>query len=64
MPKLKSHSGAKKRMRKTGSGALALKRHGRNHLLLQKNRRQKRLSRTLVIDRTELHRLRPLLPYL
>ncbi len=49
VPKQKSHSGAKKRVRRTGSGKVVMKRHSRNHLLLQKNRRQKRLNRTLVL---------------
>ncbi|MFH1671111.1 MAG: bL35 family ribosomal protein, partial [Patescibacteria group bacterium] len=47
MPKQKSHSGAKKRVRRTGSGKIAIKRSGRNHLLQQKSTRQKNLSRTL-----------------
>ncbi len=64
MPKLKSHSGAKKRVRKTGSGAYAYKRHGRNHLLQQKSKRQKRLQRTLVADKTNEKALRGLLPNL
>ena len=53
MPKLKTHSGAKKRIRRTGSGHRVLKRSDRNHLLLQKNKRQKRLNRTLVPSATE-----------
>ena len=42
MPKQKTHSGAKKRLRRTGSGKLAVKRNSRGHLLMQKNKRQKR----------------------
>lgn len=64
MGKLKSHSGAKKRVRKTGSGKLALKRNSRNHLLLQKNKRSKRKNRTLVADDRDLRSLRALLPNL
>lgn len=64
MPKQKSHSGGKKRVRRTGSGKFALKRNSRNHLLLQKSRRQKGLSRTLVACRTDERALRALLPYL
>ncbi|MBI1813061.1 50S ribosomal protein L35 [Candidatus Peregrinibacteria bacterium] len=64
MPKMKSHSGAKKRLRKTGSGKLAFKRRGRNHLLLQKNKRQKRLDRTIIAHPTDLRRLSALVPNL
>lgn len=64
MGKLKSHSGAKKRVRKTGSGRIALKRSGRNHLLQQKSKRQKRLDRTLIVESTEHRSIRTLLPYL
>lgn len=64
MPKLKSHSGAKKRVRRTGSGKIVMKRNSRNHLLLQKAKRQKRLDRVLVSDATDLPRLRGVLPYL
>lgn len=64
MPKQKSHSGAKKRLRRTGSGKLAMKRHGRNHLLQQKSKRQKSLSRTLIVDSTEHKKIKTLLPYI
>jgi len=64
MPKIKSHSGAKKRIWKTGSGKLAFKRHSRNHLLLQKNKRQKRLSRTVVATLRAQKTLQALLPSL
>lgn len=64
MPKIKSHSGAKKRVRKTGSGKMALKRNSRNHLLQQKSKRQKNLSRTLVASSRDQKALSSLLPYL
>ncbi|PIQ75750.1 50S ribosomal protein L35 [Candidatus Peregrinibacteria bacterium CG10_big_fil_rev_8_21_14_0_10_49_24] len=64
MPKIKSHSGAKKRVRKTGSGKMAMKRNSRNHLLQQKSKRQKNLNRTLVPEKTHQKTLTSLLPYL
>ncbi len=64
MPKMKSHSGTKKRVRKTGSGAYAFKRRGRSHLLQQKSRRQKRLNRTVMAHPTNTDALRVLVPYL
>lgn len=63
MPKLKSHSGAKKRIRRTGSGKLAFNRHSRNHLLMQKSKRQKRLNRTKIMDSANEHALHRLVPY-
>lgn len=64
MGKLKSHSGAKKRVRKTGTGKFAMKRNSRNHLLMQKNKKAKRLNRTLIIDKRDEPTLRALLPNL
>jgi len=64
MPKQKSHSGAKKRVRRTGSGKIAMKRAGRSHLLQQKNKRQKRKNRTLTVDGTEYKKLISVLPHL
>lgn len=64
MPKLKSHSGAKKRFRKTGSGKIAFKRRGRSHLLMQKSKRQKRLHRTVMLKDIDRKRLHQLVPYL
>lgn len=64
MPKMKSHSGAKKRLRRTGSGKLAFKRRGRSHLLQQKSKRQKRLNRTIVANDRDIKRLELTVPYL
>ncbi|MDA0375814.1 MAG: 50S ribosomal protein L35 [bacterium] len=64
MPKQKSHSGAKKRVKKTGSGKVAVKRNSRNHLLQQKSTRQKSLSRTLVTEKGDTKKIKSLLPYL
>ena len=64
MPKLKSHSGAKKRVTKTGSGKYMMKRNSRNHLLQQKNKKAKRQNRGLVVHYTDYARLRGVLPNL
>ncbi len=48
----------------TGSGKRAVKRNSRNHLLQQKNKRQKRLDRTLMTHSTDQKSLRVLTPYL
>ena len=64
MPKMKSHSGAKKRVRKTGSGKYAFKRHSRSHLLTQKSKRQKRLNRTVIANPRDIKHFKGLLPNL
>lgn len=45
MPKLKSHSGAKKRFKRTATGKIMRRRAGRRHILTSKTRRQKRSLR-------------------
>lgn len=63
--KLKSNSAAKKRFRKTGSGKVAGRKAGRGHLLLQKNKRQKKLvNKPAILPPGEVGHVRRLLPYL
>lgn len=64
MPKMKSHSGAKKRIWRTGSGKYAFKRRGRSHLLQQKSKRQKRLNRTVMAHSTNVRPFQTLVPTL
>lgn len=42
MPKMKSHSGAKKRLKKTGSGKIKRKKAYRRHILTKKTSKRKR----------------------
>ena len=42
MPKMKTHSGASKRFKLTGSGKLRRRSNFRNHLLVGKTRKRKR----------------------
>jgi large subunit ribosomal protein L35 len=50
MPKMKPHSGAKKRFKVTGSGKLMHRRTNRNHLLEHKSsRRTRRLANEEVM---------------
>ncbi len=46
MPKMKSHSGAKKRFRVTGSGKIKRSHQGKNHILSKKNTKRKRRLRS------------------
>ncbi|MCF8030457.1 MAG: 50S ribosomal protein L35 [Desulfohalobiaceae bacterium] len=49
MPKMKSHSGAAKRFRKTGSGKIKRNRAFHSHLLTKKNAKRKRRLRTRTV---------------
>ena len=42
--KQKTHSGAKKRVKKTGSGKFVVQKSCKNHLLVNKSKRQKKLD--------------------
>ena len=62
MPKMKTHSGTKKRVRKTGSGKLMHERAGKRHLLEHKSsRRTRRLSKDQTLASTEVKRVKRLL---
>ncbi len=45
MPKMKTHSGAKKRFKITGSGKVAFQKAGRRHLMKSKNTKKLRRMR-------------------
>jgi large subunit ribosomal protein L35 len=62
--KMKSHSGAKKRFHRTGTGKFTRKKAGKRHILTSKNReRKRRLSGSVVVDATSAPALGRLLPY-
>jgi large subunit ribosomal protein L35 len=45
MPKMKTHSGAKKRFRLTASGLIKRSKQNKNHILNKKTRKRKRMLR-------------------
>lgn len=62
MAKAKTHRGAAKRFKITGSGKIVMNRSGHNHLLEKKSsRRKRRLRRAAVIHSSEVHRVRRML---
>jgi len=64
MPKMKTHSGAKKRFQRTGSGKVSRRKAGRRHLLTSKaSNRKRRLSGTVIVDRTMTMAIKRLTPY-
>jgi large subunit ribosomal protein L35 len=65
MPKMKTHSGAKKRFKLTkgGKGKKALARHaGKTHILQKKSPKRKRqMDRAVVVAEQDVPRVRALL---
>ena len=62
MPKMKSHSGAKKRFRKTGTGKLRARHANSSHILEKKSPKRKRgFSKPAEISGNDGKRVRKLL---
>ena len=62
MPKMKSHSGAKKRFKKTGTGKIKRKKAYRRHILTKKSPKKKRhLRKDTLIDKADRKRIKQLL---
>jgi len=62
MPKMKTHSGAKKRFRKTASGKLRGRRAYSTHILEKKSpKRKRRFARPVEISPKDRKRVRTLL---
>ncbi|MBB1502680.1 50S ribosomal protein L35 [Propioniciclava sp. MC1683] len=62
MPKMKTHSGAKKRIRVTGSGKLMRQRAGKRHLNEHKpTKRTRRLSNDVALSKADQKTARKLL---
>jgi large subunit ribosomal protein L35 len=62
MPKMKTHSGAKKRFRVTGSGKLMRQQAGKRHLNEHKPTKQtRRLSADVAVDGADLKNAKKLL---
>jgi large subunit ribosomal protein L35 len=63
MPKIKTHSGAKKRFKKTASGKIKFKRSGARHLLVAKSeKRVRKLKQNAYIDAGMEKKVNRLLP--
>jgi len=62
MPKMKSHSGAKKRFRKTANGKLRARHGNTSHILEKKNaKRKRRLGRPAEVAKANEKRVKDLL---
>ncbi|HEY9240646.1 MAG TPA: 50S ribosomal protein L35 [Streptosporangiaceae bacterium] len=62
MPKMKTHSGAAKRFRVTGTGKVIRRRANMNHLLEHKpSRRTRRLNRDVTLAPADVRKTKKLL---
>ena len=64
MPKLKTHSGAKKRFSYTASGKLSYRKVGRAHIMVKKSsKRTRRMRKTGYVSPTLMDQIKRMLPY-
>lgn len=64
MPKVKTHSGARKRFKKLKSGLIKLTRAGRRHLLTKKSASRKRsLRKSAYVNKSDSSAISSMLPY-
>ncbi len=64
MPKIKTHSGAKKRFKLTKNGKVIRAHANKSHILNKKTRKRKRgLRQTTVADKTNVAQVKRLIPY-
>ena len=64
MPKMKTHRGAAKRVKRTGSGKLKRSRAFTSHLFANKSTKQKRkLRKASLVHKSDMKRVKQLLAY-
>jgi large subunit ribosomal protein L35 len=64
MPKLKTHKGAQKRFKKTGSGQFKRGCSHLRHILTKKaTKRKRQLDMGRMVSKSDLGRVRAMLPY-
>jgi len=64
MPKLKTHSGAKKRFKLTKNGKVLRGHANKSHILTKKTTKRKRgLRKQSLADKTNIAQVKRLLPY-
>ena len=65
MPKMKTHRGAAKRFKKTGTGKLSRSHNNKQHILTKKSPKRKRhLRKRALVDPADEKRLKQMLPNL
>ena len=64
MPKLKTHSGAAKRFKKTATGKVKRGHAFARHILTTKTTKKKRhLDRDVILDKTDQKKIKRMIPY-
>lgn len=64
MPKMKTHRGAAKRMKATGTGRLKRHKANKSHILTKKTTKRKRgLRQSALVSKSDEKRLKRMLPY-
>jgi large subunit ribosomal protein L35 len=65
MPKMKSHRGAAKRFKRTGTGKIKRFKAMKSHILTTKSRKRKRhLRHSALVSPADVGRVEGMLPYL
>ena len=65
MPKMKSHRGAAKRFKRTGTGKIVRSQANKQHILTKKSsKRKRRLRKRALVSSAEAKRLKQMLPAL
>ena len=63
MPKMKSHSGAAKRFKKTGTGKIVRQKANKQHILTKKTTKRKRgLRQDTLVAPSDVARIKKMLP--
>jgi large subunit ribosomal protein L35 len=64
MPKLKTHSGAAKRFKKTATGKVKRGHSFARHILTSKKTKRKRhLDKDVMVDKADLRKIKRMIPY-
>jgi large subunit ribosomal protein L35 len=64
MPKLKTHSGAAKRFKKTATGKVKRGHSFMRHILTSKGTKRKRhLDKDVMVDKADLKKVKRMIPY-
>ena len=64
MPKMKTHRGAAKRLKRTGTGRLKRFKANKSHILTKKStKRKRRLRKADLVAKSDEKRIKRMLPY-
>jgi large subunit ribosomal protein L35 len=65
MPKMKTHRGAAKRFKKTGTGKIVRSRRNKQHILTKKSPKRKRhLRKAALVHPVDVQRVKQMIPSL